>query len=66
MLELCPPQVGQHILGVGCGLGHEVRRLSQLTGPGGRVVGVDKNVAMIAEARSRNAEASLPVDYILW
>ena len=33
MLDTCPIGVGDQVLDVGCGLGHEVRRLAQQVGP---------------------------------
>jgi ubiquinone/menaquinone biosynthesis C-methylase UbiE len=35
MLEVCPVAAGDQVLDVGCGLGHEVRRLAERVGPGG-------------------------------
>jgi 2-polyprenyl-3-methyl-5-hydroxy-6-metoxy-1,4-benzoquinol methylase len=52
MLDVCPVGEGDQVLDVGCGLGHEVRRLARLVGPQGRVVGIDANPAMITEAAS--------------
>lgn len=49
MLDACPVGEGDQVLDVGCGLGHEVRRLAQRVGPQGRVVGIDANPAMITE-----------------
>jgi ubiquinone/menaquinone biosynthesis C-methylase UbiE len=49
-LRLAP---GLSVLDVGCGLGDDASRMSQLIAPGGRVVGVDSSVAMITEARQR-------------
>lgn len=63
MLDICPVGEGDQVLDVGCGLGHEVRRLAQLVGPQGRVVGIDANPAMIAEARRRAAGSALPVSF---
>jgi ubiquinone/menaquinone biosynthesis C-methylase UbiE len=63
MLELCPVRAGDRVLDLGCGLGHEVRRLGQLVGPEGRVLGIDANVALIAEARLRAADVALPIAY---
>jgi ubiquinone/menaquinone biosynthesis C-methylase UbiE len=48
---------------VGCGLGHEVRRLAQRVGPQGRVVGIDANSAMITEARRRGADPALSISF---
>lgn len=51
MLEVRPVGEGDQVLDVGCGLGHEVRRLAELVGPRGRVAGIDASPAMITEAR---------------
>lgn len=63
MLEACPVAAGYQVLDVGCGLGHEARRLAELAGPAGRVVGIDANPAMIDEARRRASGASTPVTF---
>jgi len=63
MLEVCPVGAGDQVLDVGCGLGHEAQRLARLAGPRGRVVGIDANAAMIAEARRRAAGLDLPVTF---
>jgi ubiquinone/menaquinone biosynthesis C-methylase UbiE len=63
MLELVPARPGEHILDVGCGIGHSAVRLAQLVGPTGRVVGIDKSENVVREARCRMAERSLPLEY---
>jgi len=63
MLDICPVAAGDHVLDVGCGLGHEVGRLAQLVGPQGRVAGIDANPAMITEARRRAAGLALSVSF---
>lgn len=63
MLDACPVQEGDQVLDVGCGLGHEVRRLAERVGPRGRVVGIDANPGMINEARRRVADAALPIAF---
>jgi ubiquinone/menaquinone biosynthesis C-methylase UbiE len=63
MLEICPVREAQQVLDVGCGLGHEVRRLAERVGPHGRVVGIDANPALIGEARRRGGNPALPVAY---
>lgn len=51
MRELAPTLAGHHVLDVGCGLGHEARRLHALVGDSGRVVGLDASETAIARAR---------------
>jgi ubiquinone/menaquinone biosynthesis C-methylase UbiE len=63
MLDACPVSEGDYVLDVGCGLGHEARRLAERVGPQGRVVGIDANPVMIAEARQRVAGLPLPVAF---
>jgi len=63
MLEVCPIGEGDRILDVGCGLGHEVRRLAEQVGPQGQVVGIDANSAMITEARRRATGLTLPITF---
>ena len=63
MQDVCPVRRGDQVLDVGCGLGHEVRRLAQLTGPQGRVAGIDANPAMITGARRRGAGLALPISF---
>src|SRR5215813_14208487 len=63
MLDVCPVRTGDQVLDVGCGLGHEVCRLARLTGPQGRVAGIDANPAMITEARRRGAGLGLPISF---
>jgi ubiquinone/menaquinone biosynthesis C-methylase UbiE len=63
MLDVCPVREGDQVLDVGCGLGHEARRLAERVGPQGRVVGIDVNAAMIAEARQRAAGQDLSLAF---
>ncbi len=63
MLDLCPPEPGQRILDVGCGVGHMSLRLAHLVGTTGEVVGLDASETFIAEARRRAAAAAAPVRY---
>jgi ubiquinone/menaquinone biosynthesis C-methylase UbiE len=58
MLELHPPKPGQHILDIGCGVGHSALRLARMVGETGSVVGIDKSEALVAEAQRRAARAS--------
>jgi ubiquinone/menaquinone biosynthesis C-methylase UbiE len=52
ILEMMNPQPGSVVADLGCGLGFDVRRLSTLVGPGGRAIGVDSSMALLAAARS--------------
>ena len=63
MLDLCPPRAGGRVLDVGCGLGHEVRRLAERVGPQGRVVGIARSEPMIAEAQRRTAPQTMTIVY---
>jgi ubiquinone/menaquinone biosynthesis C-methylase UbiE len=47
-LGLC---AGEKILDVGCGLGQFTRAMARVVGPSGRVVGVEKDEAQLAEAQ---------------
>jgi ubiquinone/menaquinone biosynthesis C-methylase UbiE len=50
-------QPGHSVLDVGCGPGIDTIALAELVGPTGRVVGVDTDTAMIAEADRRAEQA---------
>jgi len=63
MLDACPVQEGDHVLDVGCGLGHEARRLAERVGAHGQIVGIDANLVMITEARQRVADTVLPITF---
>jgi ubiquinone/menaquinone biosynthesis C-methylase UbiE len=52
-------QAGHAVLDVGCGPGTDTIALAQLTGSSGRVVGVDHDAAMIAEAERRATQANV-------
>jgi SAM-dependent methyltransferase len=54
---------GRSVLDVGCGFGLETLRLASLVQPGGRVAGIDKSGEFIAEARRRQREAGLEIDF---
>jgi ubiquinone/menaquinone biosynthesis C-methylase UbiE len=49
-------RAGQAVLDVGCGPGTDLGRLADAVSPGGSVVGVDNDPAMLAEARRRLAD----------
>jgi ubiquinone/menaquinone biosynthesis C-methylase UbiE len=54
---------GSEAVDVGCGTGEDARALAGLVGAAGRVVGIDKSAAMIAEARKRNADAATRMEF---
>lgn len=53
-LELLGLQPSERVVEVGCGVGHEVRRMGEQVGPAGVALGVDRSHAMIQEARRRH------------
>jgi ubiquinone/menaquinone biosynthesis C-methylase UbiE len=54
---------GQHVLDVGCGPGDDARRLAELVGSDGFVMGVDSSQSMVAEARRRGSPLGLRVEF---
>lgn len=63
MIELCPVEDGFQVLEVGCGLGHEARRLAKQAGKDGRVVGIDISNAFVQEAQKRSQNLSLSLEF---
>src|ERR687890_1405839 len=59
-LELLPPQKGQRVLDIGCGLGDTTQQIAALVGPEGAAVGVDAAERFIETARAEAAEAGVP------
>jgi arsenite methyltransferase len=57
--SLFPIQPGSIILDVGCGAGFDLFVAGRLTGPGGRVYGVDLTEAMVARARENLQKAGV-------
>jgi SAM-dependent methyltransferase len=49
-------EAGHAVVDVGCGPGTDLRRLADVVGPGGRVLGVDRDPRMTREARRRHAD----------
>jgi SAM-dependent methyltransferase len=56
-MRLAPPQPGQRVLDIGCGLGDTTQRIAELVGPGGEAMGVDAAERFVeaAEADAREA-----------
>jgi SAM-dependent methyltransferase len=56
-LRVHPPRYGDRALDLGCGFGDTTRRLAELVGPEGEVVGVDAAARFIDVARREAAQA---------
>lgn len=54
---------GESVLDAGCGPGDDLFDMVERVGPDGRLVGLDASEVMIAEARRRAAQRSLPVTF---
>jgi SAM-dependent methyltransferase len=58
-LRLVPPQEGQRVLDIGCGLGDTTQQIAALVGPNGEAVGVDAGRNFIETATTEAAEAGI-------
>src|SRR5215210_9071337 len=58
-LRLVPPQDGQRVLDIGCGLGDTTQQIAALVGPNGEAVGVDSGTNFIETATAEAAEAGV-------
>jgi SAM-dependent methyltransferase len=58
-LRLVPPQEGQRVLDIGCGLGDTTQQIAALVGPTGEAVGVDAAERFIETARAEAEEAGV-------
>lgn len=63
IFDLLAVQAGETILEVGCGTGGAVRALAPQVGTQGRVIGIDASATMIAEAETRSAGLTLPIEF---
>jgi ubiquinone/menaquinone biosynthesis C-methylase UbiE len=63
IIDMLQPLEAQHVLDVGCGTGDDSREIASLVGLKGRVVGIDYSAAMVAEARRRTTDTSLPIEF---
>jgi ubiquinone/menaquinone biosynthesis C-methylase UbiE len=63
LIDWLQPLDGKRVLDAGCGTGDDSRTIASLVGGNGRVIAIDFSAAMIAEARKRTTDASLPVEF---
>lgn len=65
LLCIAAPEVGESVLDVGCGRGVTTRRVAELVGSAGRVVGVDVSEELIEAARSFDpADGAASIEWI--
>lgn len=57
--SLGPIQPGEHVVDIGCGAGIDSLIAAQMTGPTGRVIGVDMTPGMLQKARQGATEAGI-------
>ena len=55
-LELCPPQLGEKVLDIGCGFGETTIRIANLVGPEGEALGVDAAPRFIEVAERESVD----------
>jgi SAM-dependent methyltransferase len=58
-LRLVPPQEGQRVLDIGCGLGDTTQQIAAMVGPTGEAVGVDAAERFVETATVETAEAGV-------
>jgi ubiquinone/menaquinone biosynthesis C-methylase UbiE len=58
-LRLVPPQEGQRVLDIGCGLGDTTQQIAAMVGPSGEAVGVDAAERFIETASAEAVEAGV-------
>jgi SAM-dependent methyltransferase len=63
LLELASPQPGERVLDLACGTGVVTRHLAPVVGPGGSIVGVDINPAMLEVARGASTAPGVSVEW---
>ena len=59
LFERCPPPQGGRCIDIGCGFGETTRRLAQLVGPEGFVLGTDSSLHFVEDARREAAQAGV-------
>lgn len=63
LVEWAAPPAGVTVVDVGCGTGAATRAAAHFVGSAGRVVGIDVNAGMIAEATMLDAHKNLPIEW---
>lgn len=61
--DLLALRAGGQFLDVGCGNGDDVRTMAGTVGSSGRVVGLDRSAALVAEASARTGEEAEAVEF---
>jgi ubiquinone/menaquinone biosynthesis C-methylase UbiE len=61
--SMLAPRPGTRFLDVGCGTGDDVLELARLVDKRGKVVGIDRNPAMISQSVERARNSGLPVSF---
>lgn len=62
VVGIAAPQSGEHVLDVACGTGIGARLAAPLTGPGGKVTGLDVDAGVIEVARGLT-ERGMPIEW---
>ncbi len=63
MLRAAGLSPGMRVLDIGCGIGDVAMLAAGIVGPGGAVVGVDRDESIVKAARERAAGAGLPIEF---
>lgn len=63
VVSVAPPRAGDRVLDVACGTGVVARRMAEIVGEGGTVVGIDINPKMIEVARSISVPGGPTIEY---
>jgi len=58
-LAITPPNAGDRVVDIGCGLGDTTTRLAEIVGPGGEVLGLDVGERFVDFARNEAAELGI-------
>ena len=65
LISLFGPRKGNHLLDLGCGIGHDTFALAKAVGPKGQVIGIDASRFLLREARKRAKQWPLKVNFRL-